>query len=195
MMRQYPLNLLLILFLAFGVLSSAALAIGTPVTLPLSSQSIVRDGSFEEAVVPSHHFSTYGAGSSFGGWTVSTGSIDLLSDRDWQAADGRQSIDLSGNSAGTIYQNLPTVAGTTYQVRLALAGNPTDVPSIKRIAIWWDSTLLGELSFDTTGRSHRSMGWKFFTFTIQADKPVTRLQIQSLTMWNAPQAAALEGVR
>jgi choice-of-anchor C domain-containing protein len=164
-----------------------------PTTTILPGQSILLNGSFEQPVVPTSHFSTYGTGQTFGHWTVSKGSIDLLSVKDWQDADGQQSIDLSGGEAGTIYQDLATTIGATYQVSLAIAGNPTDVPSVKQAEVWWGSSLLATLSFSTSGHSHQSMGWQFHTFTVQAAAPVTRLRLKSLT--NGSNGPAIDAVR
>ena len=75
--------------------------------------SFERDGSYEF-----HSFS---------------GSIDLIGGT-WQAARGQQSVDLSGETAGAIYQDLPTVPGRRYRLRFALAGNPAGAPADKQLA-------------------------------------------------------------
>ena len=40
------------------------------------------------------------------GWTVTSGSVDIIFPPGWAASDGNRSIDLDGLSAGTIAQTL-----------------------------------------------------------------------------------------
>src|SRR2546423_3994434 len=67
------------------------------------------------------------AGDSVDGWTVEAGTIEIVGTY-WVAAEGNQSIDLSGifDQAGTIYRDVATVPGTSYLLRFAFAGNPAD---------------------------------------------------------------------
>ena len=149
----------------------------TPTTPPVT---IVQNGSFEIPVV-SEGFDTYTAGQTFGDWTVEAESIDLISGNYWQAADGHQSVDLSGTTNGTIFQDLNTTLGKTYDISFALSGNPEGEPSIKSIEVWWGSNLLDTLSFDITGKSNSNMGWTYHNYTATATSNTTRLRFKSLT--------------
>ena len=42
----------------------------------------------------------------------------------WTASDGTQSMDLSSNPGGAIYQDVPTVPGQQYFLHFALSGDP-----------------------------------------------------------------------
>ncbi len=139
--------------------------------------NLVTNGSFEEPVVESG-FNTYYAGQTFGGWTVESGSVDLTTD--WAAADGRQALELSGDDAGTIYQDLATQSGTGYQLDFSLAGDP-DIPNMMQMEVWWGTTLVDTLTFDTTGRSRQDMGWGRHSYTVTASDSTTRLTFKSLT--------------
>jgi choice-of-anchor C domain-containing protein len=158
------------------ILTPTPIATNTPSSPPAN---VVTNGDFEVPNAGSS-FVTYRAGQTFGGWVVESGSVDHVG-RLWQAANGNQSVDLSGEGAGAIYQDLPTIPGQTYLLRFAMAGNPEGGPAIKRIEIWWDTTLVDTLSFDTTGRSKSSMGWVYHEYTVVATTNVTHLRFKSLT--------------
>src|SRR5687768_15855989 len=89
--------------------------------------NIAINGNFETPDVTSVTYDSYFSGQSFGGWTIESGSIDHISQGYWQAADGRQSIDLDGTcgvGAGIIYQDLVLPLLQTYFLRFAMSGNP-----------------------------------------------------------------------
>src|SRR5947209_7911389 len=112
------------------VMAAALLAAGAAVPATASaSVDAVSNGSFETPDAGTG-FTTFGAGSDMGGWTVTAGSVDLLG-TGWQAADGQQSVDMSGNGPGTIAQTLSTSPGTQYTISYALAGNPQCGAAIK----------------------------------------------------------------
>src|SRR5687768_2173401 len=82
--------------------------------------------SFESPPVgPS--YSAIFAGNGIDGWTVETGTIEVVGTY-WAAAEGNQSIDLSGifEAAGTIYRDVATTPGNWYKLKFAFAGNPLD---------------------------------------------------------------------
>lgn len=49
----------------------------------------------------------------------------------WAAADGDQSVNLNGGSAGALAQTFATTPGTRYKVTYSMAGNPAGGPVIK----------------------------------------------------------------
>ena len=88
------------------------------------SANIVVNGSFENSS---------GLGqinapntTSLPGWRVAANSIDVVAF--WQAADGVQSVDLTGVGLGRLEQDLPTTIGSLYEVRFAMAANTNGVP-------------------------------------------------------------------
>jgi len=124
--------------------------------LPIvASAALVLDGSFEDTVAHSP-FQTFNAGQTFGGWTVTSGSIDLINGY-WAAADGNQSVDLAGNNHGTIQQTVNASAGL-YQLSFALSGNSDGPPTIKTVLVTvGNQTKL--FSFTTPAQNNGNMLW------------------------------------
>lgn len=146
------------------------------------AQALV-DGDFESEAVTGQFFNRHSAGQSFAtGWVVESGSIDLV--KAWQHAKGNNSVDLNGDSRGAIYQNATTVAGQSYRLRFAMAGNPDasfGENPVKQMQVWWGDTLLDTVAFDTTGFSAVTMGWQYQEYLVVATGTVTRLRFVSLT--------------
>ena len=117
----------------------------------------VLNGDFESSVVESvYGFPTYGTSSgSLTGWTIA-GSIDHIRSY-WTPESGAQSLDMSGNEAGTISQSLYIPFAGTAHVSFWMAGNPDDSDKTKLLKV----SLSGAetYSFDTTGHSSGAMGW------------------------------------
>ena len=141
-------------------LGLAASALAGPVT--------VVNGSCESPLV-SANFNTYNAfdNTSLTGWTVSKGSIDHIGNY-WVGSDLRQSVDMSGNQAGQIFQNLTIPSAGTVVVNFDMAGNP-DQQGLKFL----DVDLVGAggtqtFQFDSTGHTRSSMGWITETATFNA---------------------------
>lgn len=148
-----------------------------------TSIEYVINGGFEEPDVESITFDTYGAGRTFGNWVVESGTIDHISERYWQAAAGRQSVDLSGNSysPGVIYQDIVAPIGQTFLLSFALAGNPEGLPEVKTIEIWWGLTLIDRITFDTTNTSNWDMNWSYHQYLITNLSAISKLRFKSLT--------------
>lgn len=150
-----------------------------------SAGAQVVNGDFESSFpAPSGNFSTYTAGQNFGGWTVGTGSIDLINGF-WQAANGTYSVDMDGASVGSIYQDIITSIGGSYSLSFAIAGNPAGPPVVKTLNVFWGGTNVGTYTFDVTGRSNAAMGWQGITIpNLVATSGATRLEFQSGTNGN-----------
>lgn len=69
-----------------------------------SAAPMVANGSFEDTVIYSGYFTTLN--SSFEGWTLQAGNVDVVNSGGWAPYSGNQSLDLSGSQAGRIYQNV-----------------------------------------------------------------------------------------
>lgn len=143
--------------------------------------SLVVNGSFENpaGIYPYQVFSTE---SSLPGWTVENGTVEITAGTYWQAAEGAQSLDLNGifESIGTIYQDIPTVPGQTYKLRFAYAGNPEcGSPTLKTANVFWNGSLVTNLSFDITGHSNFNMGWTYYQQFLVATGTTTRIRFQA----------------
>ena len=116
-----------------------------------------------------------------GNWTVTAGSIDLINSY-WQPAEGGQSIDLNGLSAGTISQAFDTVIGATYSVTFALSGSPRNVTgNLATKTLLASAGNFSDLfNFSDVTNSLTDMKWidKSFDFIAQSD--TTTLSFTSL---------------
>ena len=151
--------------------------------------NLVVNGNFEAPSVDGE-YTTYRRGETFGGWTVASGSINHKSSL-WQAADGRQSIDLNGNEAGALQQDIPTVPGQRYRLRFAMAGNADDRgpvrcgAGVKQMTVTWGDTTVATLAFDTAGRTATNIGWGYHEYSVITSSGQTRLSFRSETYGTA----------
>lgn len=140
------------------------------------------NGSFEEPVISST-FNQISSGLT--GWTIqSGGSVDLIRSY-WQAADGAQSLDLSGGSAGTIYQDFTLSQSGSYNLFFAMAGNPDGGDAEKSMMVSFGPTggamQTQTFSFIMSGQNKANMGWLTQTMALTVDAPGSyRVQFQSL---------------
>ncbi|MEU0303228.1 DUF642 domain-containing protein [Streptomyces sp. NPDC006175] len=154
--------------LSAAALSSAALLL-TATTASASAHThdttthttvVDFDGGFETPAVPAPSpFTTYLGGQPLGPWTAGGDSVDLTSDRLWDAAEGHQSLDLNGSSTGSVSQEIRVLPLTSYVVSFELAGNPAWAPALKTGELRVDGTPVRTFSFDVTGHGFRDMGY------------------------------------
>jgi choice-of-anchor C domain-containing protein len=137
------------------------------------------------------------------GWVVTGEGVDYVSSGYWVSSDGMRAIDLDGSARsaktppyvqGGIAQVFNTKPGVRYRVTFDLAGNPNQLPEVKRfrISAAGQST---EMSFNAKGKTGRSMGWQRTNWTFTAKDTTTRLEFLSLTV--SPQTgfgAAIDNV-
>lgn len=146
-----------------------------------SAASRFDDGSFEYPVAPRGSFVQLSPGQTMGPWTVVSGTVDHIGAGFWQAAEGDQSVDLSGTSAGTVAQTFTTVPGTRYTVSYAVAGNPAGPPAVKTGKVLVDGQNVQDFTFDITGRTATDMGYVYRELTFRATKATTTLTFASTT--------------
>jgi choice-of-anchor C domain-containing protein len=161
-----------------AILAAAAAIAFTPPAQ--AAVNLIQDGNFDNPAAPGN-FVTYSNGQSFGGWTVTGDSVDLIGSY-WGAPVGGGSVDLAGNKAGGITQTIAAPVGA-YNLSFYLAGNPDGGDAVKNMRL----TLLSgvnidtfNFSFDTTGLSKGAMGYVLenLSFVSHGD-PIT-LQFESL---------------
>lgn len=175
--------------LARAAFVAAALAI------PASAHAnLVTNGNFSSAC-GSGSFCTYGAVDSadITGWTVATGSVDLITGY-WQSPPGGgNSVDLDGNSPGSIYTTFATVTNQEYLVTFQLSGNPDggDPNKLGIVSAAADSMNFG---FTTGSNSHGSMNYEEITFTFKATGTSTTLTFASNSGAGSPYGAVIGNV-
>lgn len=138
------------------------------------------EASLEEPLVGSESL-IFGTGSMLGAWLVESGNVELKSWMNWQPAHYRQSLDMHGDTAGTIGRDLATQAGQSYVVSFALSGHPVCANAVTTMSAFFGSASLGNFSFDSTGRSVSNMGWRYEAVTATATASTTRLRFASTT--------------
>ena len=130
------------------------------------ADNLVMDGSFETPVI-SGTLATITAPGTIGPWDVTNGSVDQIGTLLWDAADGAQSLDLSGLVAGTIRQNIPTDTDYTYNLRFAMSGNWfAGNLTQKTMEVYWGGTLVGSIAMaQPSGWSFTNMQWQDYWIT------------------------------
>jgi choice-of-anchor C domain-containing protein len=158
-----------------AALTCTAIWLAPALAWPLN---MVANPGFEEPAIEGAVLGV--AGGTIGAWIVGGNGVDLVRTA-WQAAAGDQSLDLNRNSAGSVSQDLTTVAGQKYMISFALAGNPLG-SGPKRVVVRWGGQTVGNFTFDQTGTSASQMGWVVRTVpSVIATGELTRLSFVSLT--------------
>jgi hypothetical protein len=163
--------------------------VAEPVAFPaeLSSEGILRNGSFEVwgSVPEVGSFATHDE-QPIGSWFVRNGSVDLVGPSQGIARDGRQFVDLNGNSGypGALQQVVQTNPARRYKIGFWLAGNPRP-PALKELEVTFGAERQ-RFSFDSTGRTNDDLGWTYQEFEADPDcSNATVLTFQSLTAGDA----------
>src|SRR5690349_751705 len=136
-----------------GWLLTVGLFLGVSISqIQISRAAVIQNGSFEERAIGSSYVPFFSGDNLGGGWIVESGTVEIVRDY-WPAAEGHQSIDLSGiwDWVGTIYQDVATVPGRSYKIKFAFAGNPEDPGTDKRMKVFWDQGEVADLTFNTAG--------------------------------------------
>jgi choice-of-anchor C domain-containing protein len=169
---------LLVAVLSMGFFTGVAVVAATP------AQALTGfgNGSFETPVVTPGTFVNLGAGASIGAWTVSQGHVDLIGAGFWQAADGVQSVDLSGSAfpiVGGVTQSFTTVPLLKYRVSYSLAGNPAGGPTVKTGQVLANGNVIQSFSFDITGKTLANMGYVHKVATFVATGLTSTVEFRS----------------
>jgi choice-of-anchor C domain-containing protein len=151
--------------------------------------NLVDDGTFDSPF-GGPTFTTFGAGTSFGPWSVTSGSVDLIGGY-WQAPAGTTgSVDLDGNSPGGISQSISTGTGT-YMLSFDLSGNPDEGPTTKTLEVSVGG-VTQTYTYMIGANSHADMMYTPETLTFTASGPTT-LTFTSLDV-NSPSGPVIGDV-
>ncbi|MFO0560755.1 MAG: DUF642 domain-containing protein [Polyangiales bacterium] len=118
-------------------------------------------------------------GAQLPGWTISAGNIDQGT---FPHTSGTRSIDLTGCTAGTIYQDVRTVAGRTYTVNFDFGANTFDDLRFAVDAVRADGTTLIRSETFVAHASLLSAGTRLIpgSFTFTAADASTRVRFRTL---------------
>lgn len=144
---------------------------------------LITNGSFEMPAIPSGSFRIYSAGdASITGWTIVSGSVDLVSTALFRSFDGNQSLDLAGNGPGVIQQSFATIVGRTYALGFAYANNPPGNTSSSSAVVsvigQGGATLLSQ-AISHGGSTSAQMNYQLFAATFTAISTTTTLRFTS----------------
>lgn len=126
------------------------------------------------------------------GWTVVSGSVDVVNKSFFDPFAGNQSLDLDGVGAGAIEQSFATAAGNSYVLSFEYANNPFGVtsPATALVSLFGTgATPLLSQSISHSGSSAAAMNYTLFTAAFTADSATTRLRFASIDA-----AASVNGI-
>ena len=199
-MKRFPRRLSVFTGAAALATATVALAAAPAMAAGTFTNGNFVDGTFSSSGLNSPGYDTLvpGGTASLTGWTVQSGSVDLIGSY-WSPppiiADSgytsTYSLDMNGSpvslpgggtasTVGVISQTFATVPNAEYSVQFYLAGNPDGGPSTK--ALWMSTTGQGgsnaeEFPFTTTGYSNTNMGWQIEDYNFTATSDTTTLTV------------------
>lgn len=165
-----------------GAYATGAIVLALAVGGAAHAANLVSDGDFNS---PSggNAFHPYSAGSSFGPWTVTSGSVDLVGGY-WQApTPGAGSVDVNGSSDGAFDQSIATGAGT-YTLTFDLSGNPNGRPQTQELQVS-AGNVTKTFTYTTGTNSRNNMMYVPESLTFKATGPTT-LTFTSLDQKRSP---------
>jgi choice-of-anchor C domain-containing protein len=168
----------------------SALAIVAALTLPAHANLIVNGDFSSPCGGPYLGFCTPNVGPA--GWTMPYGDVDVVNTM-WQELPGMQSVDLNGDTTGSIAQTFETIVGVPYRVSFDMGGNPfgdnqgADAIKTMNVLVTGNATRLysGSYSYDTSGIPlvfGTYIPWVAYTFTFTATGSSTTLEFDSTTI-------------
>jgi choice-of-anchor C domain-containing protein len=176
--------------MAFRGIAYASVIAGIALVPACAQANMISNGTFSSPCSSGIGICTYTAGdsTSIPGWTVSTGTVDLITTY-WQTPPGGgNSVDLNGNGTGGlgVSNTFATVAGDTYVLDFELSGNPdggANDTGIKTVEVDIGG-VIQDFTFDVFangGNSHGDMKWAAESLTFTATGNLTSLSFTSLT--------------
>jgi hypothetical protein len=194
----------------FATATTIALTLVAALTMQSASASnpnLLGNGSFESPAVTAGRFADFPVGSTLGAcglaapgspgyqvncWRVFGGTVDVVAAPYWAGKGTKQSIELNGNGPGEILQLIGVAPNTTYHFSFYMSGDPfiAGVVSLLAVQEQFDASgkyiggnSLGTSTFNTTGHTTASMGYKLVTtsFTTGPNAHYADVELQSLT--------------
>ncbi len=143
------------------------------------AQNLLVNGGFEAPDAGAgfvHRNGSFGAGN---GWTI-IANLDHIGGF-WAAAEGHQSVDLNGSSAGGISQSFATTPGKSYRLRYAASENLFGYADKSMDVKWNGSTIESVVIAHDPTRTTTNMKWAYRERRVIASSPTTTLVFQSTT--------------
>jgi len=117
------------------------------------------------------------------GWRIAEGSINLVSTKYWQCADGLTCIELNGSAPATIEQSIDTEPKRRYLCQFFYTGDPSPEKStVRQFTVAAGNQISQPFTcLYLIGQSPSNMGWREGHFEFVAPAKVTLLQFASQT--------------
>ena len=142
------------------------------------AQNLLSNGSFEAPPAGST-FVTRGGPGAMGAWDVLT-NIDHIGGF-WAAAEGAQSVDMNGSSAGAVVQTIPTIPGRRYRIRFALSENFYGYAD-KTLNVVWNGVIVDSpVVAHNPARTPTNMLWAYRDVIVTAAASSSTLRLESTT--------------
>ena len=172
-------------------LISVILAASLPVA---ANAATVVNGSFENGTNPGS-FTTIGmCSSAITGWSVLSGNVDYIGSY-WQASDGVRSVDLSGNSVGTLGQTVTGLtAGQSYKVTFDVSRNP-DGGTNPRTGVFKAGGQTFNFSYSDASSNRANMKWQTVSYSFLATGATALISFSSDVSGGCCFGPALDNVR
>ena len=146
--------------------------------------NLIQNGGFDGPSPPDGGFQTVGVGNlAIPEWDVLAGNVDWIRGY-WESSDGDgYSVDMNGNTAGTIGQTIATVIGQLYILRFDMSGNPDNGSATRVVVVGADGPIGSPAYTFTTGatplNNRANMNWEQRTLTFTATSASTLITFAS----------------
>ena len=164
-------------------------------SLPAAAHAAsITNGSFEDGVDPGT-FTTVNAGqTNITGWDVLAGSVDYIGTY-WQASDGVRSVDLSGNSIGTLGQTVTGLtAGQAYKVTFDVSRNP-DGGVTPRTGVFSANGQTFNFAYSDATSTRANMKWETVSYNFLATAATAQISFSADASGGCCFGPALDNVR
>lgn len=153
--------------------------VGLALSAGAFAQNIVVNGSFEAPNAGGSFTNRSGSFGAGNGWSIGA-NIDHIGGF-WAAADGGQSVDMNGSTAGSVSQLLATTIGRVYRLRYAASENFFGFAN-KTMNVSWGGTVIENvvIPHDPT-RTTTNVKWVYHTRNVVATSSQTALGFTSTT--------------
>jgi Protein of unknown function (DUF642) len=152
-----------------------------------ATTSLIKDGSFENPVVPVGGFKLFSLGQTFDGWKVvgAGGDVGICSGKyrsdgiTFNAKVGAQWMDLTGlsNTRTGIAQSVATKPGTKYHLTFWVGNvyDPGGIFGVRSTVKVYVNNVLRLTATNSIRPADRTQAWKEFTLTISATSSHTMI--------------------
>ena len=167
---------------AFSLSAAAFVILAGLCSGPVSRAEGLVNGNFEQGpAIPQANpiYAVAPGNTALTGWTVTGGTISIVTDNYWVPLSGHRSLELSSSGPGNIEQSFASSAGSVYRLTFWITGEPFSSPTIKHLRVTAGPTTQ-DYAYDTTPAWHWDMSWTQHTLDFTASAAATTLRFSSM---------------